>query len=383
MLSLDTAYPLKNIEESKLQRLCTLLWNWEICEACRNGQQCQGLDCPWQRSSKLGRFFAFYKEITSSYVPELLAGSPAALRSHDDLLDLIETIKKQPTRPRAELTAAYFVQRENTPNPSRPADQHRAVNLAVQAISMVSCSASKRSPTELLELGNMPAVWPDRVGFADFMSCTFPQLEPRRIQPEMRFAIAAARLKKIAGLRFEPTDNLRNHLKLDSRNGIVEIYHHTSVLREHIVAHEKATHKGSTSPTSAILAQVSREVLHSIQVVLFPFNSDSEVLLRSLVRKVSLDPDCAQYGFAVGGDDLAYSCFGSKLMDLYDEVDNPSPRGFVEKWFERKSGARYVMMATFIGVIIAVILGILSLAVGLFQSWVAYEAWKHPVSTAD
>lgn len=68
-------------------------------------------------------------------------------------------------------------------------------------------------------------------------------------------------------------------------------------------------------------------------------------------------------------------------MDLYDEVGNPSPRGFMEKWFERKSGARYVMMATFIGVVIAVILGILSLAVGIFQSWVAYQAWKHPVST--
>ncbi|KAK8053656.1 hypothetical protein PG996_012957 [Apiospora saccharicola] len=325
MLSLDTAYPLKEIKESKLQRLCTLLWDWEICEACRKGRQCQERDCPWQRSSKLDNFFAFYKEVTSSYVPELLAGSPAALRSHDDLLDLIEIIKNQPIRPRAELIAAYFAQREGTSKSSRPADQHRAVNLAVQAISVVSCPTSNRSSSEVLELGSLPVVWPDGVGFGDFMCSAFPQLEARRIQPEVR----------------------------------------------------------SSSPTTAILAQVSREVLHSIQVVLFPFNSDSEVLLRSLVRKASLDPDCAQYGFAVGGDDLAYSCFGSKLMDLYDEVDNPSPRGFVEKWFERKSGARYVMMATFIGVIIAVILGILSLAVGLFQSWVAYEAWKHPVSIAD
>ncbi|KAK8084871.1 hypothetical protein PG997_006142 [Apiospora hydei] len=278
---------------------------------------------------------------------------------------------------------AYFTGRKNVATAPLPADQHRAVNLAVQVISMVSCTASKRASGGVLELGSLPILWQDEVSFADFIFSAFPVSEPRSIQPEVRFAIAAARLKKIAGLRFEPTDDLRNHLRLDSQNGVVVIYHHTSVLKEHIAAHEKATKNGTSSRTSAILAQVSREVLHSIQIVLFPFNSDSEVLLRSLVRKESLDPDCTQYGFVVGGDDFAYSYFGSKLMDLYEEVDNPSPRGFMEKWVERKSGARYVMMATFIGVIIAVVLGVLSLAVGIFQSWVAYQAWKYPVSTGN
>lgn len=90
-----------------------------------------------------------------------------------------------------------------------------------------------------------------------------------------------------------------------------------------------------------------------------------------------------QYGLEFGGDDLACSCFGSKLMDLYEEVDNPGPRGFMEKWFERRNGTRYVMMVTLVGVIIAVIFGILSLAVGLFQPWVAYAAWKHPATIAE
>ncbi|KAK8045165.1 hypothetical protein PG993_005189 [Apiospora rasikravindrae] len=341
--------------------LCTLLWNWEICDAFRKGQEpCQEPDCPWKRSSKLERFFNFYKEVTSSYVPELLAGSPAALRSHDDLLDLIKTIRSQPTRTRTELTAAYFTGRKNVMTAPLPADQHRAVNLAVQVMSMISCTASKHAFGGVLELGSLPILWQDRVGFADFISSAFPVSEPRRIQPEVRFAIVAARLKKIASLRFEPTDDLRNHLRLDSQNGAVQ-----------------------SSRTSAMLAQISREVLHSIQTVLFPFNSDSEILLRGLVRKESLDPDCTQYGFTVGGDDFAYSFFGSKLMDLYEEVNNPSPRGFMEKWFERRSGARYVMMATLIGVIIAIVLGILSLAIGIFQSWVAYQAWKYPVSTGN
>jgi len=68
-------------------------------------------------------------------------------------------------------------------------------------------------------------------------------------------------------------------------------------------------------------------------------------------------------------------------MDLYDEIENPKPRSWVEKWVERRSGARYVMMATLIGVIIAVILGLLGLAVGGFQAWVGYQQWQHPVGS--
>lgn len=36
------------------------------------------------------------------------------------------------------------------------------------------------------------------------------------------------------------------------------------------------------------------------------------------------------------------------------------------------------MLATLIGVFIAIDLGILDLIVGIFQAWVAYEVWKYP-----
>ena len=66
-------------------------------------------------------------------------------------------------------------------------------------------------------------------------------------------------------------------------------------------------------------------------------------------------------------------------MDLYEEILNPRPRNLIEKWAERRSGARYVMIATLIGVAIAVLLGVLALILSAFQAWVAYQAWKHPV----
>lgn len=117
--------------------------------------------------------------------------------------------------------------------------------------------------------------------------------------------------------------------------------------------------------------------------ILFPLGSDSEDILRKLVSDGSFDPDCLEYASFLyrrkGEDDISYQYFGARLVDLFEELEDPSPRGILEKWLQRKSGARYVMMATLIGVIIAVILGILGLAVSLFQAWVAYEAWKHPV----
>jgi hypothetical protein len=61
-------------------------------------------------------------------------------------------------------------------------------------------------------------------------------------------------------------------------------------------------------------------------------------------------------------------------MDLYNEIENPRPRSFLETWLERRSKARHVMLATLVGVIIAIFLGLYGLIVGMFQAWVSYQA---------
>ena len=47
-------------------------------------------------------------------------------------------------------------------------------------------------------------------------------------------ALLARKLKKVAGLTFRGTDDLRNHFKLDHKTGVVEVFHHTSFLKEHL-----------------------------------------------------------------------------------------------------------------------------------------------------
>ena len=134
----------------------------------------------------------------------------------------------------------------------------------------------------------------------------------------------------------------------------------------------------------ALPRQLVIEILDSIQKVLFPISdSRSRAELRSLIRKHDFDRDLEHFEFAAirrpSEERVNYDYLGGRLLDLYDELQDPKPRGWWEEWIERRSGGRYVMMATLIGIFIAILLGIAGLVVGIFQSWVAYQAWQHPL----
>lgn len=136
----------------------------------------------------------------------------------------------------------------------------------------------------------------------------------------------------------------------------------------------------------ALPRQLALEALDSLQKILFPLAGDekSTAILSTLISTQGFDPDCLRFDSTTirtaEEKNIRYHYFGNRLADLYEELQNPTPRGF-EKWFERKSGARYVMMATLAGVMFAILLGIVSLAVSSYQAWLGYQQWQHPVST--
>lgn len=142
----------------------------------------------------------------------------------------------------------------------------------------------------------------------------------------------------------------------------------------------------SVSPCrGALPRQLALEALDSIQKILFPISDKkSYSLLVSLTSTSLFDSDALRFEFTSIRDldetDVLYHYFGSRLVDLYEALENPKPHGWMQKWVERKSGARYVMMATLVGVVIAVILGMASLALGAYQAWLGYQQWQHPVN---
>lgn len=408
----DDLFPLHEVAGTDLQCLGRVLWGWELCSNCDGQLKCANADCPWSRAEKLAGFWNWYKDITAMYVPEQVCKT-AALRSHDDLLNIIRLIKTEPEQPRSHLTQHFFANRDDAqtglPN---PADQSRAFNMAARVLLMVNCGLSQHS-IEILEYSQLPCPWRKDTSIALFIGESFPTsdnpyFDDHPDSPEndaIREAVTAKALKKRAKLRLEPTNDLTNHLRLDRRTGTVEIFHNTAVLKESLLASNSLNSTSTIGdcvrtyvrletfigiPTLTHLSgniprALALETLDTIHNILFPSDKESQALLSSLVSHSSFDKDCRNYESAAYGKEdeknSQYRYWGARLVELYNESQKPTPRGWLQTWLERKSGARYVMMATLVGVIIAILIGFLSLGVAGFQAWVAWQQWKHPLSS--
>ncbi|KAF9881804.1 hypothetical protein CkaCkLH20_00950 [Colletotrichum karsti] len=377
-------FPLESVSRAQLQELCEILWH-QPKDADATSSQPWGTHSPQQsRKTKLEPYFQFYREMTASYIYDAFPPDEVqALRSHEDLFNIARLIRDKSDVKRADLVKDYFDSRRDD-GETLPEDEDRAFNLAVRVMLMVGCSFEGQIGG-LLELGTEPSIWRNEQSLQDFVSATFPTrhnpvLDDDDVLPDMKSALRATRLKKVAGLTFEGTDDLRNHLRLNHKTGVVEVFHHTTVLKEYLRASKDQIGQGASS---LLPRQLALETIDSLQKVLFPLDKDSQALLLSLVSKQSLDPDCRSLSYPSYRHEherkVTYQYWGSRLVDLYEELENPKPRDTLGLWLKANSKERHVMLATLVGVMIAIILGILSLVVGIFQAWVAYEAWKHPV----
>ncbi|KAF2993814.1 hypothetical protein E8E13_001509 [Curvularia kusanoi] len=129
------------------------------------------------------------------------------------------------------------------------------------------------------------------------------------------------------------------------------------------------------------------EILQTLYKVLFPPGRESEGFASYLTKKHGFQKDFLRYKISwfKRDDDpeLDYSYFGDRLLELREELEDPSPRNWFEQLFEggSKSAERKMLMATTIGVFIAVTIGLFGLVIAGFQAWVGYQQWKHPVQT--
>lgn len=233
------AFPLERATDGDLRELCQVLWSWQFCQACCSGKRCPNANCPWWRTKRLTRFFDYYKVMTASYEPDAGPGQVPALKTHTDLFGIIRKLKSEPGLTRAKLSDEIF----NNPPGRRQislVDRNRAINLAVKIMVMVNCSMKPES-SGLLELGTQQIRWREDVTFSQFIEDIFPMTDHPGLNDDtagpllgLRTVLTAKKLKKHAGLKFRPTDDLTSHLKLDRKSGIVQIYHHTAFLKEHL-----------------------------------------------------------------------------------------------------------------------------------------------------
>lgn len=153
---------------------------------------------------------------------------------------MIQTLKSDPDIPRSQLTKKCFTHYHSGSSGPQHDDQERAVDLAVRAMFFINCSAQHQS-FHLLEHNADRLKWRDDVTFSQFFSEAFPMTDHPSLDDNettlpviVKKALLARKLKKVAGLTFRGTENLRNHLKLDHKTGVVKVFHHTSFLKEHL-----------------------------------------------------------------------------------------------------------------------------------------------------
>jgi hypothetical protein len=122
-------------------------------------------------------------------------------------------------------------------------DQTRAFVIAARILTMLTIS-DVDGPQSVVELGNTGIEWRENVSISHLLSTAFTASSPiscgmtsaRNRESVLRTRLSAEAITQVGRLRLVPTDYINNHLELDTMRGTLQIFHHTSVLKEHLKA---------------------------------------------------------------------------------------------------------------------------------------------------
>ena len=365
--------PLEIVTDTDLQNLARCLWNWRLCGSCDGKAHCDTATCPWTRRDRVEPAIARYECLCLYYMP--ISTAQQALINHRDLLAIVKVIRENAIVSKKDLMEGYYVgPRDLVPVP----DQEKAFNLAVSVLLYVNCGMPNDC-ADTLEDSADAVPWILGESVIAFIDGLFVKRVVVGVDPVPTPALTAKSLMSKAGLRFEATDDLHSHLKLGLGNRTIFVYDSTSVLEEMLAA-TKQSSQDSRPPRALLL-----EVLHTTYKILFPPGRESEGFASYLARKHGFQKNFLRYKIhSLERDDdpeIDYSYLGDRLVELQNELKDPSPRSWFERLFEgdTKSAERRMLMATTIGVFTAVTIGLFGLVIAGFQAWVGYQQWKHPV----
>ena len=236
-------YPLEALGEDEVDWLCKVLWSWPVCDTCAQGQgpPCSTAQCPWKRKARLSFFIDYYRAITSLYIPTLSSRVPALVQ-HEDLFAIIEALVSKHNLPRKQLAREHFAPQGLSSQQPSSDDQSRAIGIAVATVAMINCSIDRHT-LGLIDFKSKPVPWPQDKSFTQFLESVFPTREHPSLDEDLpvdpnsiKARLSAKSLKKVANAKFVGTPDLRHHMRINQKNGEVEIFHHTSLLKEILIA---------------------------------------------------------------------------------------------------------------------------------------------------
>ncbi|KAF4965168.1 hypothetical protein FSARC_6986 [Fusarium sarcochroum] len=332
-------------------------------------------------------YFRSYDDLATKYNTFDAPGSLAA-RTHQDVIFVAKYLMSNPEVKKEE-TIAHMQNSWNTFD-----NVENILTLAVQAIVMMDSAAQDWHPADYALGEYRPISWLSQESFLSFVERSFPKgpgQMAEKIQEAFddRSRLKAWKLQKRLGMKFHITDNLSEHLMLDTKNNILYLFHHAAYLKAHLAicrgvpltlgatARESLGH--GTHPPQLLV-----ETLHSLQAILFPsLNKKSSKVFNTLIRKEGFDPECAQYEgyklFAEPPQDFSYVYWGKRIAQLHEVAKSRPPKNRFEKWFQQWTTERNALLVALSALLISIFVGILSIILGSVQVWIAWMAWKHPV----
>jgi hypothetical protein len=227
-----------NAGDELLLKLGQALWSWTICKECSDGNigACSGQGCAKSRVPQLQRYLQYYITIVSIYL-DATSSTNRLIESREDLFAVVAILKANPTKTLSQLSQLAFPQGNSG---SSTQAQRDAIKLGVKILVMVDSSALHHS-SDRLEKGPFRIAWRSDVALSDYLQDIFPTSNHHVLSHansdefvEMKEQLKAVNLKKDLGITFSATSDIQNHLRLDRRNNILEIYHFTAFLKEQL-----------------------------------------------------------------------------------------------------------------------------------------------------
>ena len=151
------------------------------------------------------------------------------------LLRVITELKSRPDIARGVLERDVLLLQHEPDNRERG-----LVTSAVKLMLMVDCSPLDFS-SDRLEKGTFRTFWADGTTFSKFVQDAFPignhpalSFPDSQEYQDIKSSLSARRLERTLGIHLLPTDDLRDHLKLDRQKNSVLVYHYVGFLKEHL-----------------------------------------------------------------------------------------------------------------------------------------------------
>ena len=234
-LSVDT-----NAQRVDLQALIRTLWKWPSCDLCHHGARCPNGSCPWRRKPRLTRFSDHCQAAYTSYLLQTQIWPNAIAVGQEDLICIIEAIRSSPEKSRQKLIDEAFGGRLQTFGVEARGE---ALDVAVNIAFMVKC-ASRNTHSAWLEDGTNRDRWKSEESLASFVLNLIPNasrslglsVEDSGSALDIKTTLKARKLEKRAGLRFRPTNDWSDHLRVDRNNGrpTVLVFNQIAFLKEQL-----------------------------------------------------------------------------------------------------------------------------------------------------